>query len=65
MTIVGHKFYGPRIGGLYVKGLEEGETPYRHWLMGGAQERGYRPGYVYVSVSLVILATPPLRHQHT
>ncbi|XP_003386612.1 PREDICTED: selenocysteine lyase-like [Amphimedon queenslandica] len=44
LTIVGHKFYGPRIGGLYIKGLTSNETPYKHFFAGGGQERGYRPG---------------------
>lgn len=44
LTIVGHKFYGPRIGGLYIKGLTSNETPYKHLFAGGGQERGYRPG---------------------
>ena len=44
LTIVGHKFYGPRIGALYVRGLEKGDTPLHHMFFGGGQERGYRPG---------------------
>ena len=44
LTIVGHKFYGPRIGALFVKGLEEKHTPLYPMLFGGGQERGYRPG---------------------
>lgn len=46
LTIVGHKFYGPRIGALYVKDLTTGGTPYHPLLYGGGQERGYRPGSV-------------------
>eukprot|EP00116_Pleurobrachia_bachei_P010003 sb/3470265/ len=38
LTIVGHKFYGPRIGALYVG------VPIRPFLYGGGQERGLRPG---------------------
>ncbi|KAF6206178.1 hypothetical protein GE061_017404 [Apolygus lucorum] len=40
LTIVGHKFYGPRIGALYVKdGL-----PVRPLVRGGGQEKQRRPG---------------------
>lgn len=46
LTIVGHKFYGPRIGALYVKDLTTNGTPYHPLLYGGGQERGYRPGSV-------------------
>ncbi len=45
LTVVGHKFYGPRIGALFVRGLEEGKTPLYPMLYGGGQERGFRPGY--------------------
>lgn len=43
LTIVGHKFYGPRIGCLYARspGMK---TPVYPMLFGGGQERGYRPG---------------------
>lgn len=44
LTVVGHKFYGPRIGALYVKGLTNNSSPYNHMFIGGGQERGYRPG---------------------
>ncbi|XP_044144462.1 selenocysteine lyase [Bufo gargarizans] len=43
LTIVGHKFYGPRIGALYVHGIEH-KTPLLPMLHGGGQERNYRPG---------------------
>ncbi|XP_052493057.1 selenocysteine lyase isoform X1 [Budorcas taxicolor] len=43
LTIVGHKFYGPRIGALYVRGLGE-HTPLYPMLFGGGQERNFRPG---------------------
>uniref|UniRef100_A0A2K6H0B4 Selenocysteine lyase n=1 Tax=Propithecus coquereli TaxID=379532 RepID=A0A2K6H0B4_PROCO len=43
LTIVGHKFYGPRIGALYVRGLGE-LTPLYPMLLGGGQERNFRPG---------------------
>ncbi|XP_036110074.1 selenocysteine lyase [Molossus molossus] len=43
LTIVGHKFYGPRIGALYVRGLGE-QTPLHPMLFGGGQERTFRPG---------------------
>ena len=44
LTIVGHKFYGPRIGALYVRGLEQKLVPVYPMLYGGGQERGYRSG---------------------
>lgn len=40
VTIVGHKFYGPRIGALYVKS----GIPLSPWLHGGGQESGRRSG---------------------
>lgn len=43
LTIVGHKFYGPRIGALYVRGLGD-LTPLYPMLFGGGQERNFRPG---------------------
>ncbi|KAM4836116.1 selenocysteine lyase [Thomomys bottae] len=43
LTIVGHKFYGPRIGALYVRGLGK-LTPLHPMLFGGGQERNFRPG---------------------
>ncbi|XP_062957186.1 selenocysteine lyase isoform X1 [Cynocephalus volans] len=43
LTIVGHKFYGPRIGALYIRGLGE-LTPLYPMLFGGGQEWNYRPG---------------------
>nr|XP_055069055.1 selenocysteine lyase [Misgurnus anguillicaudatus]XP_055069056.1 selenocysteine lyase [Misgurnus anguillicaudatus] len=43
LTIVGHKFYGPRIGALFVK--DPGSpTPVYPLLFGGGQERSFRPG---------------------
>ncbi|NXC27001.1 SCLY lyase, partial [Campylorhamphus procurvoides] len=43
LTIVGHKFCGPRIGALYVRG--PGSTaPLHPLLFGGGQERSFRPG---------------------
>eukprot|EP00049_Salpingoeca_infusionum_P020610 m.364567 g.364567 ORF g.364567 m.364567 type:complete len:404 (+) comp27624_c0_seq1:46-1257(+) len=45
LTIVGHKFYGPRVGALYVKRLGEPDSPSLNPLLfGGGQERGFRPG---------------------
>ena len=44
LTIVGHKFYGPRIGALFIKGLEDKATPIYPMLFGGGQERGLRSG---------------------
>ncbi|XP_004868458.1 selenocysteine lyase isoform X3 [Heterocephalus glaber] len=43
LTIVGHKFYGPRIGALYIRGLGK-LTPLYPMLFGGGQERNFRPG---------------------
>ncbi|XP_028925107.1 selenocysteine lyase isoform X2 [Ornithorhynchus anatinus] len=43
LTIVGHKFYGPRIGALYVRGPGV-TTPLYPMLFGGGQERNFRPG---------------------
>ncbi|XP_074734006.1 selenocysteine lyase isoform X1 [Strix uralensis] len=43
LTIVGHKFYGPRIGALYVRGPGI-TTPLHPMLFGGGQERNFRPG---------------------
>lgn len=40
LTIVGHKFYGPRIGALYFKQ----HRPLYPMFFGGGQEGGYRPG---------------------
>ncbi|XP_034337305.2 selenocysteine lyase isoform X2 [Magallana gigas] len=45
LTIVGHKFYGPRIGAIYVKDLGSSkEVPLYPMFYGGGQERNYRPG---------------------
>ncbi|KFO98704.1 Selenocysteine lyase, partial [Calypte anna] len=43
LTIVGHKFYGPRIGALYTRGPGT-TTPLHPLLFGGGQERNFRPG---------------------
>ncbi|XP_056132230.1 selenocysteine lyase [Lampris incognitus] len=43
LTIVGHKFYAPRVGALYVKGPGN-KTPLYPMLYGGGQERNFRPG---------------------
>ncbi|XP_004475876.1 selenocysteine lyase isoform X2 [Dasypus novemcinctus] len=43
LTVVGHKFYGPRIGALYVRGPGD-LTPLHPMLFGGGQERNFRPG---------------------
>ncbi|KAK2172120.1 hypothetical protein NP493_991g00096 [Ridgeia piscesae] len=40
LTITGHKFYGPRIGALYVSNPDDLFPIF----YGGGQERGYRPG---------------------
>lgn len=43
LTIVGHKFYAPRIGALYANGPGT-TTPVYAMLFGGGQERNLRPG---------------------
>lgn len=43
LTIVGHKFYAPRIGALYVN-CPGTKTPLYPMLFGGGQERNFRPG---------------------
>ncbi|XP_060690310.1 selenocysteine lyase isoform X1 [Hemiscyllium ocellatum] len=43
LTIVGHKFYGPRIGALYVSGPGK-NSPLYPMFFGGGQERKFRPG---------------------
>ncbi|XP_042202425.1 selenocysteine lyase-like [Callorhinchus milii] len=43
LTVVGHKFYGPRVGALCVRDLGAG-TPLVPMLFGGGQERNFRPG---------------------
>ncbi|XP_028817257.1 selenocysteine lyase [Denticeps clupeoides] len=43
LTIVGHKFYAPRIGALFVNGPGN-STPLYPMLFGGGQERNFRPG---------------------
>ncbi|KAI8055821.1 pyridoxal phosphate-dependent transferase [Syncephalis plumigaleata] len=44
LTIAGHKFYGPRVGALYVRGLATRQTPLVPIFLGGGQERGLRAG---------------------
>ncbi|KAI9033368.1 selenocysteine lyase, isoform CRA_b [Hyaloraphidium curvatum] len=57
LTVVGHKFYAPRIGALYVRGLGarwdrgysaaaefEAEVPLFATVLGGGQEKGWRSG---------------------
>ncbi|CAL9695912.1 unnamed protein product [Knipowitschia caucasica] len=43
LTVVGHKFYAPRIGALYVNSPGT-KTPLHPLLFGGGQERNFRPG---------------------
>lgn len=43
LTIVGHKFYGPRVGALFVNG-PGAKTPLYPMLFGGGQERNFRSG---------------------
>ncbi|KAK6175703.1 hypothetical protein SNE40_014103 [Patella caerulea] len=44
LTIVGHKFYGPRIGAIYVNDVQKGKTPLYAMLHGGGQEYNLRSG---------------------
>ena len=55
LTLVGHKFFGPRIGALYVRkpahlsgpGAQKGSecgTPLSPMFFGGGQEWAFRPG---------------------
>ncbi|RZF45900.1 hypothetical protein LSTR_LSTR008277 [Laodelphax striatellus] len=45
LTIAGHKFYGPKIGALYARGIgKDTAVPIQPIIYGGGQERGYRPG---------------------
>lgn len=55
LTIVGHKFYGPRIGALYARNClnyqdlssyskDSRKAPVYHMFKGAGQERGLRPG---------------------
>lgn len=49
LTIVGHKFYGPRIGALYIRNCMQfnehlRKTPLSHLFFGANQENGLRPG---------------------
>ncbi|KAI9142027.1 pyridoxal phosphate-dependent transferase [Paraphysoderma sedebokerense] len=44
LTVVGHKFYGPRIGALYVQDLSSHTVPAVPIFLGGGQEHGYRAG---------------------
>lgn len=46
LTVAGHKFYGPRVGALFVRGLDSKATPLVPLMYGGGQEKGYRSGYV-------------------
>lgn len=43
LTVVGHKFYGPRVGALFVRAPGD-LTPLHPMLFGGGQERNFRPG---------------------
>ncbi|XP_030810403.1 selenocysteine lyase [Camarhynchus parvulus] len=43
LTVVGHKFHGPRIGALYIRSPGTA-TPLHPMLFGGGQERSFRPG---------------------
>ncbi|XP_071109913.1 selenocysteine lyase-like [Haliotis cracherodii] len=43
LTIVGHKFYAPRVGAIYVRDIDKG-TPLYPLFFGGGQERNFRPG---------------------
>jgi len=45
----GLKFYGPRIGALYVRRPGQ-QTPLYPMFYGGGQERSFRPGSVHLAV---------------
>jgi hypothetical protein len=53
LTIVGHKFYGPKIGALYARNClksnnnaqNEKIAPIHHQFSGANQENGLRPGF--------------------
>ena len=44
LTVVGHKFYGPRIGAMFALDLDSNVTPVYPMFFGGGQERNFRPG---------------------
>lgn len=47
LTIVGHKFYGPKIGALYARNClvhNSSRSPLHHLFQGAGQESGLRPG---------------------
>lgn len=44
LSIAGQKFYGPRMGALYVRDLENKLVPLYPLIIGAGQERGYRSG---------------------
>lgn len=47
LTIVGHKFYGPKIGALYARNClteNSSRSPLYHLFQGAGQENGLRPG---------------------
>lgn len=45
LTVVGHKFYAPRIGALYVRNCcTPASVPVLPMFLGGGQERGIRAG---------------------
>jgi len=48
------KFYGPRIGALYVRSPGQ-KTPLYPMFYGGGQERSFRPGWVHATTLHVIL----------
>uniref|UniRef100_A0A8C7Q2F4 Selenocysteine lyase n=1 Tax=Oncorhynchus mykiss TaxID=8022 RepID=A0A8C7Q2F4_ONCMY len=52
LTIVGHKFYAPRMGALYVNGPGT-TTPLYPMLFGGGQERNFRPGTCPIAMTSV------------
>ncbi|VDP22830.1 unnamed protein product [Soboliphyme baturini] len=58
LTIVGHKFYGPRIGALYVRSLGSlAGAPLLPIFHGGNQENGFRAGSVSIQRCLDTLRT--------
>ncbi|CAC5413309.1 SCLY [Mytilus coruscus] len=50
LTVVGHKFYGPRIGAIYVRNLGTKDVPLYPMFYGGGQEKNYRPGKIFIKL---------------
>jgi len=52
------KFYGPRIGALYVRRPGQ-KTPLYPMFYGGGQERSFRPGSVHVASCMLLCIAMP------